>query len=219
MTRSVLMVLTSHDTFGTTGRPTGFWLEELVVPLEAFRDAGLAVDLASVRGGRPPVDPASTGDAALDPALDADLTRTVPLASVDPAGYDAVFLVGGHGTMWDFPDDGSLSGIVGTIGRTGVVAAVCHGVAGLLGATTPTGDPLVAGRTVTGFSDAEELLAGATAALPFSLERRLKDLGAVVEIGAPFTSTVRRDGLLITGQNPASSAGVAAAVVDALALP
>ncbi|MEU4626349.1 type 1 glutamine amidotransferase domain-containing protein [Actinoplanes sp. NPDC023801] len=219
MTRSVLMVLTSHDTFGATGRPTGFWLEELVVPLRAFRDAGLAVDLTSVRGGRPTVDPASTNDTAIDPILDTVLAGTVPLTSVDPAGYDAVFLVGGHGTMWDFPDDESLAGIVSTIGRTGVVAAVCHGVAGLLGATTATGEPLVAGRTVTGFSDAEEVLAGATAVLPFSLEQRLKSLGAVVEVGEPFTPTVRRDGRLLTGQNPASSAGVAAAVVDVLTLP
>ena len=213
------MVLTSHDTLGTSGRPTGFWMEELVAPLRAFRHAGLAVDLSSVRGGQPPVDPASTGDTAPDPALDALLAGTVPLASVDPAGYDAVFLVGGHGTMWDFPDNEALAAIVSTIGRTGVVAAVCHGVAGLVGATTSTGDPIVAGRTVTGFSDAEEVLAGATAALPFSLEQRLKSLGAVVEVGEPFTPTVRRDGRLLTGQNPASSAGVAAAVVDVLALP
>src|SRR5689334_20473264 len=219
MTRSVLMVLTSHDTFGTTGRPTGFWLEELVVPLHAFRDAGLTVDLASVRGGRPPVDPASTAGADIDPDLDALLSSTTPLASIDPAGYDAVFLVGGHGTMWDIPDDESLPAIISTIGRSGVVAAVCHGVAGLLGAATPSGDPFVAGRTVTGFSDAEEALAGATAALPFSLEQRLKNLGAVVEVGEPFTPTVRSDDRLITGQNPASSAGVAAAVIDALALP
>ena len=213
------MVLTSHSTLGTSGRPTGFWMEELVAPLRAFRHAGLAVDLSSVRGGQPPVDPASTGDTAPDPALDALLAGTVPLASVDPAGYDAVFLVGGHGTMWDFPDNEALAAIVSTIGRTGVVAAVCHGVAGLVGATTSTGDPIVAGRTVTGFSDAEEVLAGATAALPFSLEQRLKSLGAVVEVGEPFTPTVRRDGRLLTGQNPASSAGVAAAVVDVVARP
>jgi len=214
------MVLTSHDTFGTTGRPTGFWLEELTVPLRAFRDAGLAVDLTSVRGGRPPIDPASAtdADAASDADLDALLAGTVPLSSVDPAGYDAVFLVGGHGTMWDFPDDEHLARLVSAIGRSGVVAAVCHGAVGLLGATTSTGDPLVAGRTVTGFSDAEEALAGATAALPFSLEQRLKALGATVEVGEPFTPTVRRDGLLLTGQNPASSAGVADAVIDALTL-
>jgi putative intracellular protease/amidase len=210
------MVLTSHDKFGTTGRPTGFWLEELTAPLRAFRDAGLAVDLTSVRGGRPPVDPASTADTAADPGLDALLADLPPLASVDPAGYDAVFLVGGHGTMWDFPADESLARIVSTIAGSGVVAAVCHGAAGLLGATTPAGDPLVAGRTVTGFSDAEEVLAGATDGLPFSLEQRLTALGAVVEVGAPFTPTVRRDGRLLTGQNPASSASLAAAVVDVL---
>ncbi|GAA4588650.1 type 1 glutamine amidotransferase domain-containing protein [Actinoplanes octamycinicus] len=210
------MVLTSHGQFGATGRATGFWREELVTPLHAFREAGLAVELTSVRGGQPPVDPASTAGAAADPDLDALLTGVEPLASVDPAGYDAVFLVGGHGTMWDFPGNESLARLVSTIGRTGVVAAVCHGVAGLLDATTPTGDPLVAGRTVTGFSDAEEALAGATGALPFSLEQRLKDLGADVETGDPFTPTVRRDGRLLTGQNPASSASLAAAVIDAL---
>ncbi|MDI6098593.1 type 1 glutamine amidotransferase domain-containing protein [Actinoplanes sp. NEAU-A12] len=220
MSSRVLTVLTSHDLLGTTGRQTGFWLEELVTPVLAFRRAGLRVDLASVRGGRPPVDPASADfDTSAVADLDALLADTAALKSVDPGDYAAVFLVGGHGTMWDFPDDDTLAGIVSSVYRTGIVAAVCHGSTGLLGATTADGSPLVAGRTVAAFSDAEEALAGADTVIPFSLQQRLTALGAVVEEGAPFTATVRRDGRLITGQNPASSAGVAEALVQALPLP
>ncbi|WP_433254539.1 type 1 glutamine amidotransferase domain-containing protein [Streptosporangium sp. CA-135522] len=220
MSQRILVVLTSHDVLGSTGRPTGFWLEELVTPLLAFQRAGLQVDLASTRGGLPPVDPSSADfDISQIADLDTLLADTMPLKSVDPHGYDAVFLVGGHGTMWDFPANDTLAEIVSSVYHAGVVAAVCHGVAGLLEATTPEGAPLVAERTVTGFSDAEEALVGADTAIPFSLQQRLKALGAVVEVGEPFTVTVRRDGRLLTGQNPASSAGVAQALVEALQRP
>jgi putative intracellular protease/amidase len=212
------MVLTSHATRGTSGAPTGFWWEELAEPWRVFTDAGLVVDLASPQGGLPPVDPASVGaEHAPDPRLEALLAETVPLTSVQAAGYAAVFLVGGHGTMWDFPEDGQLAGIVGDVYRSGVVAAVCHGAAGLLAAVTDDDRPIVAGRTVTAFSDDEEVIVGADKVIPFSLQQRLGTLGAVVEVGEPFGTHVRRDGQLITGQNPASSAAVAAETVSALA--
>lgn len=213
------MVLTSHDALGSSGGSTGFWLEELVVPRRVFTGAGFEIDMASPRGGRPPVDPASAGfDTSAEPELDAVLDATMPLDAVRPEDYQAVFLVGGHGTMWDFPEDGRLAGIVTAVHRAGrPVAAVCHGVAGLLGATDGDGRPLVSGRTVTGFSDAEEAVVGADSVVPFSLQQRLVELGAVVEVGEPFGAHVRRDGGLITGQNPASSEAVASATVSALA--
>lgn len=218
MTQRMLMVLTSHAALGDSGRPTGFWLEELVVPLRAFRAAGLEVDLASVLGGRPPLDPGSADFDASDVAdLDALLDSAQTLTEVDPARYDAVFLVGGHGAMWDFPNNDSLARIVSEVHLAGVVGAVCHGVAGLVDATTFDGVPLVRGRVLTGFSDDEETAVGADAVIPFSVQQRLAELGGVVEVGAPFTEHVRRDGRLVTGQNPMSSAAVATEVIDALA--
>ena len=212
------MVLTSHALRGTSGAATGFWWEEFAEPWRVFTGAGLSVDVASPRGGRPPVDPHSVGaDHAPDPRLDAPLSDTTPLTAVRARDYAAVFLVGGHGTMWDFPADRALAGIVGDVARSGVVAAVCHGSAGLLGAVTEDGRPFVAGRTVAAFSDAEEVLVGADTLIPFSLQRRLTELGAVVEVGEPFGARVRRDGRLITGQNPASSAATAEESVRALA--
>ncbi|MGY0235895.1 type 1 glutamine amidotransferase domain-containing protein [Longispora urticae] len=218
MTQRILMVLTSHGELGASGTATGFWLEELAAPLAAFRSAGFDVELASVRGGRPPLDPGSAEyDAGAVPDLDDLLAATTALDTVDPARYAGVFLVGGHGTMWDFPDDPHLARLVTDVHRTGAVGAVCHGVAGLLGATADDGTPLVAGRLVTGFSDAEEKMIGADAVIPFHLQQRLTGLGATVEVGAPFTGCVRRDGRLVTGQNPQSSAATAAALVEVLA--
>jgi putative intracellular protease/amidase len=212
------MVLSSHALLGSSGAATGFWWEEFAEPWRVFTDAGLFVDLASPQGGRPPVDPASVDvTSSLDARLDALLADTVPLASVEAAHYAAVFLVGGHGTMWDFPEDRHLAGLVGEVYRSGVVTAVCHGVAGLLGAVTDDNRPIVAGRTVTAFSDAEEVLVGADTVIPFSLQQRLVGSGAVVEVGAAFSPQVRRDGRLVTGQNPASSAAAAMQTVDALA--
>ena len=217
MSSELLMIVTSNGTLGDSGLPTGAWLEEVCVPLKAFRDAGLAVAVASPQGGRPPIDPNSAGfDTSAVPDLEAWLAGTSALADVDPGRYAAVFLAGGHGTMWDFPGNETLARIVGSVASRGVVAAVCHGPAGLLGAADEGGKPLVAGRTVTAFSDAEEDAAGAAAVIPFSLQQRLAALGAAVEVAAPFTANVRRDGNLVTGQNPASSAAVAEAVIAAV---
>ncbi|CRK61844.1 ThiJ/PfpI family protein [Alloactinosynnema sp. L-07] len=190
-------MLTSTASLG--GRPTGAWLEEFAIPAQVFGEAGFTVDVASILGGTPPIDPASGS---------AGPTDTVAVADVDPSGYDAVFLVGGHGTMADFPDNPALARLLTEVS---LVAAVCHGSAALLNVPG-----LVRGRTLTAFSDAEETIVGADAIIPFSLERRLAQLGAIVEVGDPFTSTVRRDGKLFTGQNPQSSAELADLVVKEL---
>jgi putative intracellular protease/amidase len=217
MRSELLMIVTSNGTLGDSGLPTGAWLEEVCVPLKAFQEAGLTVAIASPRGGRPPIDPNSAGfDTSAVPDLEARLDATSALAEVDPGRYAAVFLAGGHGTMWDFPGNEALSRIVASVAPHGVVAAVCHGPAGLVGASDADGKPLVAGRTITAFSDAEEAAAGASAVIPFSLQQELAALGAVVEVAAPFTANVRRDRNLVTGQNPASSAAVAAAAIAAV---
>ncbi|HEX6527407.1 MAG TPA: type 1 glutamine amidotransferase domain-containing protein [Streptosporangiaceae bacterium] len=217
MSSELLMIVTSNGTLGDSGMPTGAWLEEVCVPLKAFRDAGLTVTIASPQGGRPPIDPHSAGfDTSAVPDLEARLDGTGVLAEADPGRYAAVFLAGGHGTMWDFPGNDALTQIVGSVASHGVVAAVCHGPAGLIGATGEGGKPLVAGRTITAFSDAEEDAAGASGIIPFSLQQRLAALGAFVEVAAPFTANVRRDGNLVTGQNPASSAAVAEAAIAAV---
>jgi putative intracellular protease/amidase len=217
MPHELLMIMTSNGTLGDSGRATGVWVEEVCVPLKAFRDAGFAVSAASPVGGRPPIDPRSAGfDTSTVPDLEAWLEGTGTLAGVDPGRYAAVFLVGGHGTMWDFPGNEALAQIVGAVASHGVVSAVCHGPAGLIGVTGPDGKPLVAGRTVTAFSDAEEDAAGTRDASPFSLQEKLAALGATVEVAAPFTVNVRQDANLITGQNPMSSAAVAQAVTTAV---
>jgi putative intracellular protease/amidase len=206
MSNELLMIMTSHGTLGDSGRPTGVWAEEVCVPLKAFRDAGLIVSAASPLGGRPPIDPRSAGfDTSTVPDLAAWLDGTRTLADVDPGRYCAVF-----------PANEELARVVGAVASHGVVSAVCHGPAGLIGVAGPGGRPLVAGRTVTAFSDAEEDAAGTRSASPFSLQEELAALGATVEVAAPFTVNVRRDGNLITGQNPMSSAAVAQAVTAAV---
>ena len=217
MSNELLMIMTSNGTLGDSGRPTGVWAEEVCVPLKAFRDAGLIVSAASPLGGRPPIDPRSAGfDTSTVSDLAAWLDGTRTLADVDPGRYSAVFLAGGHGTMWDFPANEELARVVGAVASHGVVSAVCHGPAGLIGVAGPGGRPLVAGRTVTAFSDAEEDAAGTRSASPFSLQEGLAALGATVKVAAPFTVNVRRDGNRITGQNPMSSAAVAQAVTAAV---
>jgi putative intracellular protease/amidase len=217
MPNELLMIMTSNGTLGDSGRPTGVWVEEVCVPLAAFRAAGFTVSAASPMGGRPPVDPRSAAfDTSTAPDLEAWLDGTGTLADVDPGRYAAVFLVGGHGTMWDFPGNEELARVVAAVACHGVVSAVCHGPAGLIGVTGPDGKPLIAGRTVTAFSDAEEDAAGTRSASPFSLQEELAALGAIVEVAAPFTEHVRRDGNLVTGQNPMSSAAVAQAVTAAV---
>lgn len=226
-----LIVLTSHTQLGGTGRPTGFYFEEMATPYWAMIDAGFEVDIASIAGGQGQHDPASLkadpserpADVARfveDPAAMAKLAATAAIADVDAAAYDAVFLPGGHGTMWDLPDNAALADLLGVVwSRGGVVGAVCHGPAGLLAAKRPDGRPLVEGLRVNAFTDAEEEAVGLTEEVPFLLETSLRSLGARFEGGPNFQAYAVRDGQLVTGQNPTSSARVAALLLEAVAEP
>lgn len=227
MSQRVLIVATSHARMGETDAPTGLWVEELAVPYYRFLDAGLEVVLASPLGGQAPLEPKSIqpigeNDPAserflADPAARAATAATHRLAELDAAQFDAVFFPGGHGTMWDLPVDASVRAAVETAEAAGkVIAAVCHGPAGLVAALRPDGQPLVAGRRVTAFTNAEEDAVGLSGVVPFLLETRLRELGGVFHAGPDWQPHAIRDGRLITGQNPASSAAVADHVLQAL---
>jgi putative intracellular protease/amidase len=228
MRTRALFILTSHGELGEGGQPTGFYWEEMATPYWALRDAGYDVDLASVAGGAPPADPASAGEDARpepvarfmdDDAAMAALQDTSAVAEVDASVYDLVFLPGGHGCMWDLAQTEAVGAAVSGAWKAGaVVGAVCHGPAGLIGATLPDGTPLVSGRRVDAFTDAEERAVGLETTVPFLLESRLRELGADVEGNRePFGAYAVRDGRLVTGQNPASSGRVAELLIDALA--
>ncbi len=225
--RHILLITTSHAELGTTGRHTGLWFEELATPYYAFLDAGATVDIASVAGGPVPIDPnslaegdktpASVARFQRDPAAMRKLESSLPLATLKAADYDAVFLPGGHGTMWDLPASTALAALLSTAWAEGkVVSAVCHGPAGLVNARDVDGKPLVSGRRVAGFSNSEEDAAGLSKAVPFLLETRLRELGGRYEKGPDFQPFAVRDGRLVTGQNPQSSGKVAALVLQAL---
>ncbi len=216
----VLMVLTSHDTLGNTGRKTGFWLEELAAPYYAFKDAGVEIVLASPAGGQPPLDPKSnepsfqtdlTHRFEADAAATAQLAATVRLDSVDQADFDTVFYPGGHGPLWDLAEDPvSIALIEAFIAANKPVALVCHAPGVLRHVKTPAGRPLVEGKSVAGFTNTEEEAVGLTHVVPFLVEDELKALGGIYSKGPDWGSYVVRDGLLITGQNPGSSAAAAA---------
>jgi len=215
----VLMVVTSAGRMAD-GTPTGIWLEEFAVPYLLFRQAGFEVAVASPAGGQAPLDPHSTGDAAQEAqwgdAIDR-LANTVSLDQVAAADFDAVFLPGGHGTMFDLPGDARLRRLLGDFeAQDKPVAAVCHGPAGFVGVKKADGTPLVAGRTVTSFTDEEEAAVNLTQAMPFLLETRLREEGANFVPGPMWASHVQVDGRLVTGQNPASSKAAAEAVIDLL---
>ncbi|WP_243366632.1 type 1 glutamine amidotransferase domain-containing protein [Fundidesulfovibrio soli] len=215
----ILIVITSHGTLGETGHKTGYWLEELAAPYMAFKEAGAEIVLASPMGGNPPVDPRSTEESSLTPACrrflkdreaQAALADTLPLAAVRASDYDAVFYPGGHGPLWDLAQDDDSIALIEELFDSGkVVAAVCHGPAVLRDARKADGEPLVAGLKLTGFTNAEEQAVGLTAVVPFSLEDALKAKGGLFEHGENFQPYVVVSGKLVTGQNPASSAGVA----------
>lgn len=222
----ILMVLTSHDRLGDTGHATGFWLEEFAAPYYALRDAGADITLASPKGGQPPIDPKSEADDAQTPAtrrFDADddaraaLADTVVLSTVDVADFDAVFYPGGHGPLWDLAEDpDSIALIEAAIAAGKPVAAVCHAPAVLRHVTDPTGTPLVSGKRVTGFSNTEEAAVGLTDVVPFAVEDMLRGNGGDYRRAEDWNSHVERDGLLITGQNPASSDATAEALLTVL---
>lgn len=223
---NILIVLTSHDTLGNTGRKTGFWLEEFAAPYYAFVDAGAKITLASPAGGQPPLDPKSDDpDAQTDDTRrfrqDQDAQRqlaaTLPLAQVQAADYDAVFYPGGHGPLWDLAEDPKSVALIETMLAAGKpVAAVCHAPGVLRHAKTADGKPLVQGRQVTGFSNAEEAAVQLSDVVPFLVEDELKQLGGLYSSGPDWQPHVVSDGLLVTGQNPASSVGVANALLDRL---
>lgn len=223
---NILIVLTSHDTLGNTGRKTGFWLEEFAAPYYAFLDAGATLTLASPKGGQPPLDPksddpdAQTDDTRRfrqDPAAQQRLAATRRLADVQPADYDAVFYPGGHGPLWDLAEDPKSVSLIETMLAAGKpVAAVCHAPGVLRHAKTADGKPLVQGRQVTGFSNAEEAAVQLTDVVPFLVQDELAALGGRYTSGPDWQPYVVSDGLLITGQNPASSVGVAQALLERL---
>lgn len=222
----ILMVLTSHDTLGNTGRKTGFWLEELAAPYYAFKDAGAEIVLASPAGGQPPLDPKSnepdfqteqTHRFEADAQANAQLEDTVRLDSVSQADFDAVFYPGGHGPLWDLAEDKhSIKLIESFIAASKPVALVCHAPGVLRHVKDEQGNPLVQGKKVTGFTNTEEEAVGLTDVVPFLVEDELKKLGGVYSKGADWGSYVVREGLLITGQNPGSSAEAAVLLVDQL---
>lgn len=224
--KKILMVLTSHDQLGDTGEKTGFWLEEFAAPYYVFEDAGMDITLASPRGGQPPLDPKSDEPDAqtdatrrfrADPAAQTRLARTTPLSEINASDYDAVFYPGGHGPLWDLVDDTHSIGLIESMLHTGKpVACVCHAPAVLRHPRTREGEPVVKGKSVTGFTNSEEAAAGLTEIVPFLLQDMLAQNGAHYTQGGDWQSHVVTDGLLITGQNPASSEGAAKALVSAL---
>jgi putative intracellular protease/amidase len=222
----ILMVLTSHDRLGDTGKKTGFWLEEFVAPYYAFLDAGAEVTVVSPKGGQPPIDPKSDAPDAQtkdtkrfrhDAEAQRVLANTGRLADADVANFNAVFYPGGHGPLWDLANDADSVRLIETaLAKGKPVAAVCHGPAVLKDAKRADGSPLVRDLRVTGFTNSEEAAAGLTEVVPFLLEDLLASLGGKYEKGADFQPHVVRDGLLVTGQNPASSEPAAKAVLELL---
>ncbi|RSZ61058.1 type 1 glutamine amidotransferase domain-containing protein [Massilia atriviolacea] len=223
----VLIVLTSHSELGSTGRKTGFWLEELAAPYYALKDAGVEVVLASPQGGQPPLDPKSkepdfqteqTHRFEADAAATAQLAATVRLDTVQQADFDAVFYPGGHGPLWDLAQDkDSIALIEAFIAADKPVALVCHAPGVLRDVKAPSGRPLVEGKRLTGFTNTEEEGVGLTDVVPFLVEDMLKEKGGIYSKGPDWASYVVGDGLLITGQNPGSSAATAAALLARLA--
>ncbi|GAA2649022.1 type 1 glutamine amidotransferase domain-containing protein [Paractinoplanes durhamensis] len=222
-TKKIAIVLTSHEALGDTGKKTGYYVGEAAHPWAEFVDAGYAVDLLSIAGGTPPTDGEDRSDPVQERYLtDADVTgqlaATRPVRDADQADYDAVLLAGGHGTMWDFPGSTELQALVRDVyERGGVVAAVCHGPAGLVDVRLSSGEHLVAGRTVSAFTNSEESAVGLTEVVPFALQTRLEQVGAKHIAGPDWQPKVVRDGRLVTGQNPQSAAGVGSEVLKALA--
>lgn len=218
-TKKILMVLTSHSALGDTGENTGFWVEEFASPYYVFADAGIDITLASVKGGQPPIDPKSTmadfQTAATqrfdqDPALLAALAATTALSDIDIAQYDGVFYPGGHGPLWDLTDNSNSQQLINhCLNNHKPVAAVCHASAVLLNVTDQQGEFVIKGKKVTGFSNSEEDAVQLSDVVPFMLEDELVKRGGDYQKGDDWGDFCVADGLLITGQNPASSASAA----------
>jgi putative intracellular protease/amidase len=220
---TVLFALTSHDKLGDSGRSTGAYVPELAHPAKVFADAGWAIEFVSVAGGQPPLDGIKPDDLTsqtflADEDMKAKLASTKTADQLDAADYRVVYFVGGHGAMWDFPNADALGELAGRIYASGgVVAAVCHGPAGLLGITTPDGTPIVAGRTVSSFTNEEESAVGLSEVVPFLLESALVEQGANHQKAPIFAECAVADDRLVTGQNPASAVKVAELALAELA--
>lgn len=224
----ILMVLTSHNQLGNTGKPTGFWLEEFAAPYYVFRDAGLEITLASPKGGQPPLDPVSDAPDAQtddtrrfrsDPKAQALLANTHKLNALHADDFDAVFYPGGHGPLWDLASDEDSIKLIEKFWAQGKpVGAVCHAPGVLRKAKTPAGEALVKGKRVTGFTNSEEEAVGLTAIVPFLVEDELKKAGGLFERTDDWGEYAVVDGHLVTGQNPASSTVAAEELVKLLNL-
>jgi len=222
----ILIVLTSHSELGDTGKKTGFWVEEFAAPYYELADAGAEITLASPKGGQPPIDPSSQLAAAetkftyrfdQDETLKQKLAHTLKLSDIKASDYDAVFYPGGHGPLWDLVKDPNSIALLTAFQQQGKpMALVCHAPCALLNVKLANGDPLIKGKNVTGFSDTEEAAVKLTKVVPFLLEDDLKKTGGHYSKGPDWGVYVQTDGLLITGQNPASSAGAAKALLKLL---
>ena len=222
----VLIVLTSHDELGNSGKKTGFWIEEFAAPYYAFLEAGISVSLASPKGGQPPIDPKSNEPSSQTPSTlrfmaDGDLQKmlshTKKLTEVSADDFDAVFYPGGHGPLWDLTTDKDSIKLIEDFWKSKKpVAAVCHAPSALLNALDEFGNPLVKGKKVTGFTNSEEAGVELTDIVPFLLEYELKNKGGIYTKKEDWKSYVVKDGLLITGQNPASSEEAAQEVIKIL---
>jgi putative intracellular protease/amidase len=222
----ILMVLTSHDQLGNTGRKTGFWLEEFAAPHFVFRDAGMQLTLASPKGGQPPIDPKSDLPEGQTPAMarfkqdkaaQEALAHTAKLSDMRSEDFDTIFYVGGHGPMWDLVDNTDSIALIESFYNSGkVVAAVCHSPA-VFHRVKSNGVPMVKGKRVTGFTNGEEEAVHLTTVVPFLVEDELKRVGGLYEKAADWESFAITDGRVITGQNPASSTAAAQALVTLVA--
>ncbi|ORM65408.1 type 1 glutamine amidotransferase domain-containing protein [Pantoea rodasii] len=223
----ILMVLTSHDELGNTGKKTGFWLEEFAAPYFVFKDAGAEVVLASPAGGQPPLDPKSdlpefqtamTARFKSDAAAQQALANTVKLAGIDQQDFDTVFYPGGHGPLWDLAESADSIQLIESFERAGKpIGFVCHAPGALRHVKAASGAPLIQGKQVTGFTNSEEAAVELTDVVPFLIEDEFIKLGAHYQKGADWAPFVVEDGKLITGQNPASSEDVAKALLLQLA--
>ncbi|MCB0466297.1 MAG: type 1 glutamine amidotransferase domain-containing protein [Aequorivita sp.] len=224
--KKVLFVLTSHSDLGNTGEKTGFWIEEFAAPYYLLKDKGVEITIASPKGGQPPIDPKSAAPDAQTPAtvrFNGDketqkiLANTLKLETVDQAGFDAVFYPGGHGPLWDLAEDkNSVALIESFYNNNKPVAAVCHAPAIFKNTKAANGAPLVKGKKVTGFTNSEEEAVQLTDVVPFLVEDMLKKNGGEYSKGGDWAAYAVEDGLLITGQNPASSELVAEKLWDKL---
>ncbi|MBD2520708.1 type 1 glutamine amidotransferase domain-containing protein [Nostoc sp. FACHB-973] len=224
MSAKVLIVLTSHDQLGNTGKPTGFYLPEVSHPVGVFNRAGFTVSYLSPQGGKAPMIGVDLNDPINKAFLEnpenvAQVENTLRPEQIDPAQFDAIFYAGGHGTMWDFPNNPEIAKIAATIyEQGGVVGAVCHGPAGLVNLTLSDGTYLVAGKKVSCFTDEEEAAVGLSEVVPFLLAPKLIEQGATHTKAANFQKHVVVSDRLVTGQNPASATGVAEQMVKLLSL-